>query len=71
MRRRISYGRKTMQMTEIATHARRMYAQAGSEAIAIAARKAQESKAAGNTAQAEDWQRIRECLMERAGPRAT
>lgn len=58
-----------MEMTQVSEHARRMYAQAGREAIAIAARKARECEVAGRRQQAQDWQRIRACLVERAGPR--
>jgi hypothetical protein len=60
-----------MEIIDISRHAQRMYAQAGREAIAIAARKAREYAEAGQGEAAEDWQRIRLCLMERAGPRAT
>ena len=60
-----------MQMTDISTKAQRLFAQAGPEAIAIAARKAQECTAAGRAEDAENWRRIRQCLMERAGPRST
>jgi branched-subunit amino acid aminotransferase/4-amino-4-deoxychorismate lyase len=60
-----------MEIVDITRHAQRMYAQAGREAIAIAARKAQECSNAGETEAAEDWRRIRLCLLERAGPRAT
>lgn len=60
-----------MNMTDITIHARKMYDQAGPKAIAIAARKAQECEAAGDKQNAEDWRRIRVCLMERAGPRET
>lgn len=60
-----------MTMTEIVVHACAMVVHAGPEAIASAARKMRECDAAGDHAQAEDWRRIRTCLMERAGPRAT
>jgi hypothetical protein len=60
-----------MEIIDISRHAQRMYDQAGREAIAIAARKAQECSDAGDAEAAEDWRRIRLCLMERAGPRAT
>lgn len=60
-----------MNMTDIVIHARAMYDRAGPKAIAIAAQKMRECDAAGDSAQAEDWRRIRTCLMERAGPRAT
>jgi hypothetical protein len=58
-----------MNMIDVAIHARKMFDQAGPKAIAIAAQKAQECEASGRAAQAENWRRIRACLMERAGPR--
>ena len=66
-----SKGRRIMDMTDIVTHARAMYDRAGPRAIAIAAQKTRDCEAAGKRAEAEDWRRIRACLMERAGPRAT
>ncbi len=60
-----------MDMTEISTCARQMFERAGTEAIAIAARRTSECEARGDLDGARDWHRIRLSLMERAGPRAT
>jgi hypothetical protein len=64
-------GGSQMDMTEVAIHARKMFDLTGPKAIAIAASKARESEAEGDVARAETWRRVRDCLMERAGPRAT
>ena len=57
-----------MLITEIIDYARRMYAQAGPKAIAIAAQRARACEEDGDTRQAQDWRRIQIALMERAGP---
>jgi hypothetical protein len=64
-------GGDAMQMTDIVAYAKRMADRAGPKALAIAGQKIRDSEEAGDNAAVRDWQRIRACLLERRGPRAT
>ena len=60
-----------MKMQEITQHAHALYRAHGDRAEAEAAQKASAESAAGNTNEAETWNRIRRQIKELRGPRAT
>jgi hypothetical protein len=57
-----------MNAVEIQMHAQKLYAAHGPKALAEAAEKARQLKAAGEEAQAQDWKRIEAALQTLKGP---
>jgi hypothetical protein len=60
-----------MSSTDVATLARHLHESRGSRAIAEAAQKAQAFEQAGDQAQAKDWRRVQQTLLELRGARET
>ena len=60
-----------MDAIQTAEYARALLSAHGGKAEAEAARKMRESRAAGNTVEADHWEAIRRAIVERRGPRQT
>lgn len=60
-----------MHEIEIANYARRLFAEHGAKAIAIAAQRLQTAKDKHDDADADTWRRVEIALKEMRGPRET
>jgi hypothetical protein len=60
-----------LQHSDAVRHAHQLFERIGTRAEALAARRAQQEEDARRDDAARDWQRIRDILRERRGPRQT